>query len=412
MALSRRGLLGGVLWGGAAWCQEPRKGAPGAKPPAVLSDSTFLPEVPVLRPLGQDQISGKFATKRWTIQKLVDADETEFQLQDVTFASAQRGIVVGVETKRERREQQAWITRDAGANWSTVKLKDFPLSLYMLDESRGYMVGEDALWYTSEGGLQWEKRKLPRDKKSRPMFRVYFTDEKHGWAMGGGKVFHETEDGGQTWRKVRESEELAIKDENTVWSWMSGMGPGVLAIVGQSASPPRDVSRFPDWMMPERALRRNLTPSTSLLGQSRDGGKTWKMSTVSLFGRVARLRTLGVQALVIYHYGDGIEFPSEVYRVNLTTGKSEPFFRRKDAWVHDAVQLRDGGTILAAVEPPGMLRNSPIPGRLRIFYTPGSQNWFEMKVPYRAAGRKAWLSRADDDNIWAATDEGTILKLT
>ncbi|MBI4889424.1 MAG: hypothetical protein HY821_02290 [Acidobacteria bacterium] len=408
MALTRRWMIGGCVWAGAAWSQEP---AP-KRPPADLNESTFLPEVPVLPPLRPEQISGRFGSKRWVIQRMMDADETEFRLQDMQFSSPERGIVLGMERKKERVEPQAWLTRDGGAAWTSLKLKDTPLSVFMLDESRGYMVGEDSLWYTSEGGLQWEKRKLPKDNRAKPMFRVFFTSEKHGWALGGGKVFHWTVDGGLTWRKVPESEALTIKDENTVWSWMSAMGPEVLAIVGLSAAPPRDASRFPDWMMPERALRRNLTPSTTLLGQSRDGGKTWKVTTASLFGRVARLRTMGSRALVVYHYGDGIEFPSEVYEVSLATGKSVPFFRRKDAWVHDAVLLKDGGVILAAVEPPGRLRSSPIPGRLRIYYTPDSKLWFEMKVPYKATGRKVWISRADDDNIWAATDEGTILKLT
>jgi hypothetical protein len=38
-------------------------------------------------------------------------------------------------------------------------------------------------------------------------------------------------------------------------------------------------------------------------------------------------------------------------------------------------------------------------------------NWSEMAVDYRAVGRRATLSAADEQNIWLATDSGMILKL-
>jgi hypothetical protein len=34
-----------------------------------------------------------------------------------------------------------------------------------------------------------------------------------------------------------------------------------------------------------------------------------------------------------------------------------------------------------------------------------------MKADYRAAGRRAVLSRVDDTHLWVATDEGSILHL-
>jgi hypothetical protein len=282
----------------------------------------------------------------------------------------------------------------------------------MIDESRAYIVGQEALWFTNEGGAVWQKRKLPKEAKGKPMFRADFVDEKRGWIFGGGKTFFSTEDGGLNWQKVPESAALTLKDENTAWTWMNQVDPKVRMIVGLSASPPREASRFPDWMMPERALRRTVTPSTTVLGESRDAGKTWKMSMTSAFGRVTRLRTLGTRGLAIYHYGDGMEFPSEVYSLDLATGRSGVLFRRRDLWVHDAIPLHDGGAMLAAIEPPGRLRASPIPGRLRIFLTTGAGVWNQMKVDYRASGRRAFFARVDDRDIWVATDEGTILKLT
>lgn len=417
MKMTRRALCAAVPSLAAA-CVEAQQPAPGAKPApkakppqgAAGQEHLFL-EIPVLPPEPPNRISGIYAGRQWALQRYVDADETTALLNDLRFASAQRGIAIGSLTQKEREESQALVTRDGGKTWTPVKLKDFPLSLAVIDESRAFLVGRDALWYTDEGGVAWEKRKLPKEAKKRPMFRAHFIDEKRGWIFGAGKTYYSTLDGGLNWQKVPESAAVNLKDENTVWTWMNFVNAETAMIVGFSASPPRDVSRFPDWMMPERAARRALTPSTTVLGETRDGGKTWRIGVTSAFGRVTRLRTLGTRGYVVYHYGDGMEFPSEVYSLDLSTGASKPFFRRRELWAHDVVPLHDGGAIVAAIEPPGRLRSSPIPGRLRIFYTPNGEAWFEMKVDYRAVGRRAVLSRVDDTHLWVATDEGTILRL-
>lgn len=408
MKITRRAFGVGVPALAQALAQSP-KPAPAPKP-AAPEDQLFL-EIPILPPEPAGRISGAYAGSRWAMQRYIDADETAAMLNDLRMASPERGIAVGTLAVKDREEAQALLTRDGGKTWTSSRLKDFPISLCLLDESRAFLVGRDALWYTAEGGAQWEKRKLPKDARGKPMVRAHFVDEKRGWMFGGGKTFYATSDGGLNWEKVPESAALNLKDENTIWTWMNFVSPQIAFIVGHSAAPPRDASRFPDWMMPERAARRRLTPSTTMLGESRDGGRTWKMGVTSAFGSATRIRTLGTRGFVIYHYGDGMEYPSEVYAIDLANGSSRPFFRRRELWVHDVVPLHDGGAILAAIEPPGRLRSSPVPGRLRIFYTASGDSWFEMKVDYRATGRRALLSRVDDHSLWAATDEGTILHL-
>jgi hypothetical protein len=264
--------------------------------------------------------------------------------------------------------------------------------------------------------LTWEKRKLPKlskDLRQRgaAIIRVSFLDEKVGWAFGGGKVFYATRDGGLTWAPVKESEDIGLKSENTIWMWMTWVSGLAGMLVGHSAAPPRDASRLPDWMVPERAVRRRLTPSTTVVAETRDGGKTWKTSVASTFGRVMRMRSVGPRAMTLFHYGDGLDFPSEVYELNIQTGRSNPLFRRRGIFVHDAVPLGATGALIAAVEPAGQLRSSPIPSKVRVFVTDDSVRWSEMKVDYRAVGRSVVLSRFDDDRIWLATDEGHILRM-
>ncbi|MBI5084567.1 MAG: hypothetical protein HZB13_08220 [Acidobacteria bacterium] len=399
--------------GAAAGCAAGQ--TPGPAPPKPATPSQVRAEQLVAVPAGAiapaEKGAGRYAAKRWKAVRLVDEDETTGALNDIRLMGMERGIAVGALNRRGKVEPQALLTRDGGVNWTAVKLRDVPLSLQMLDESRGFYVGEGSLWYTDEGGAAWEKRKLPNSREY-IMLRVHFVDPKRGWAYGAGKVFWSTEDGGLTWRKVKESEDLNLKAENTIWTSMVWLGEKAAMLAGSSAVPRTEaMARIPDWMLPERAARRRLTPSTTVVGETRDAGLTWKLSVASTFGRVIRMRSYGMRALTVFHYGDGMDFPSEVYDLDLTTGKSKPLFRRKEVVVHDAVPLPGGGAVIAGVEPAGRLRATPVPGKVRIFVTDDGVEWSEMKVDYRAVGRRVTLARFSDMNMLAATDEGTILKL-
>jgi hypothetical protein len=54
---------------------------------------------------------------------------------------------------------------------------------------------------------------------------------------------------------------------------------------------------------------------------------------------------------------------------------------------------------------------SIVPGNIKVFKSSDMTNWSEMAVDYRAVGRRATLSAADEQNIWLALDSGMILKL-
>lgn len=369
-------------------------------------------EIPERQPAPPEQDTGRFAGRRWRIQRIVDEDRRDAVLSDLCFAGSARGIAVGAYERGGHQEPHALLTRDGGARWTEAPLKDFPLSLFLLDDSRAFFVGRKSLWRSSEGGAEWNRRPWPKPRRGRAMLRVHFLDEKRGWAYGLGKVFYATVDGGESWKPAPESAALNLKDENTVWTCMAFLDAQRGLIAGFSSAPFQESERFPDWMTPERAARRRVRPSTTVLGETHDAGATWTIGYTSTFGRVSRLRTLGQRGLAIYHYGDGFAFPSEVYLIDFATGKSRPVFRRRDLWVHDAVLLAGGEALLAAIEPPGRLRSSPVPGRLRMFYSQGAQEWSEMKVDYRAEGASAILAAAGENHLWTATDLGTILRLS
>ena len=164
-------------------------------------------------------------------------------------------------------------------------------------------------------------------------------------------------------------------------------------------------------MDPEQAERRRQWPSSTIVIQTLDGGKTWTPAVTSMFGRISRLRLRGSHGLTLVEFQDAYEYPSEVFHILTKENKTERTFREKERAVTD-VALAGGGGFLAGVQTTGKLRQSPIPGRLFVETSKDFVKWLPMEVDYRAFARRAMLAAADDRNIWVATDTGMILKLT
>jgi len=132
----------------------------------------------------------------------------------------------------------------------------------------------------------------------------------------------------------------------------------------------------------------------------------------SPLGSVVSLKLAGESGLAVFGYADSFEWPAEVYRLDLTTGKSESVFKQKERRVTDATIFANGSAFLAAVEPPGRLRSAPIPGKVRMLTSTDLKNWVEMPVDYRAVAQSLVLAGPDAGHLWAATDTGMILRLT
>ena len=71
-----------------------------------------------------------------------------------------------------------------------------------------------------------------------------------------------------------------------------------------------------------------------------------------------------------------------------------------------------GHRVLAGVEVEARLQHSPIPRKLKILKSENLTDWQEMDVDYRATAVRAMLRSAPDGSLFAATDNGMILKLT
>jgi len=126
---------------------------------------------------------------------------------------------------------------------------------------------------------------------------------------------------------------------------------------------------------------------------------------------VRRVRLGPGRPVAVFQYGEAFPWPAELYEFSPRQNEIHTLLRRKELVIADVLPLEGGGLIVAASQPWGRLRNSPVPSKLRVLWTLDRTNWYEMKVDYRATGHDATLVQASDGTLWAATDEGLILHL-
>ena len=368
---------------------------------------------------------------RWTLQYFYDQEGKDLHITDLAFPSAKRGIAVGTIVDREGRKPQftSLVTSDGGEHWALTPLKEFPRSIFFLDESNGWLVTGESLWFTQEAGRSWTRisDQIKPDKKLKDaphgglILRVWFLDAQHGYAVGLQKSVFETHDGGHTWKPLAEA---AVPTSNPAYSLYShiAFADGGRGLIAGGYVPPRSAGKsreeideegnLPEWMHPERTLGRRQQPRLTLELDTLDGGETWKSGTAPLLGSLVSTRLAGERGLLVFDYVDSFEWPAEVYRLDLKTGKSESVFKKKDRLVTDAAIFVGGSAFLAAVEPPGRLRSAPIPGKVRMLSSTNLKDWAEMPVDYRAVAQSLVLAGPDAEHLWAATDTGMILRLS
>ena len=366
---------------------------------ALAVSGQKIPEIPGAAP-AKDPAAGK-----WKIRYFYDENKTRLSLGDFAFAGAKYGIAAGaIVDEHGKGKGTALITHDGGQKWTLTPLQHEAISVFPLGEGRFFIVTPKALYYTDEGGAKFDKRKAPEG-----LLRVFFFNENKGFGVGDGKIAWRTSDGGRSWTKIPESESLNVTPE---WSGLNCVEfandkMGIIAGNSKRAS----MTRYPGWMDPERAARRRQTPSTVISLQTHDGGETWQPQLGSVFGFVTRLRLSATGfGLALWSYGDDFDWPSEVMELDLRTGKSIPVFRRKDVNITDVLIRQDGSAVLAGVQPPGKLHDTPLPGMVRVFTSPDRKIWTEYEVDYKAFAHRAMLARGGD-NVYVSTDTGMVLYL-
>ena len=373
--------------------------------------------------VAQDSNAPPASNGRWTVQYFYDVDRSVLELTDLAFPSALRGVAIGTiydKLEEKKPKYTALITSDGGTQWSLVPLKEFPRSIFFLDDSLGWMATTNGIWFTQESGRSWTKiSEQPKPNKKLGevpgglILRLWFLDPQHGYGVGFQKSVFETHDGGHTWTPLDEAAAPTGNPVFTSYTRIAFADAQRGMIVGGATPPRRDDAdqTLPAWMEPERAAKRRQVATLTLLLQTASGGEKWSFSTAPLIGFVNSVHIAANDGLAVFSYSDSFEWPSEVYRLNLATGKSTSVFREKNRLVTDTAIFPNGRAFLAAVEPPGRLHTSPIPGKVVMLTSSDFMNWSEMEVDYKAVARSLVIAGPDSDHLWAATDTGMILRL-
>jgi hypothetical protein len=359
------------------------------------------------------------AAPRWTVQYFYDDPRAELTIADLVFPTAQHGIAAGWTQERGHKPKPvSLVTSDEGAHWTLSPLPDLPRSLFFLNESTGWMVTEEGLWFTEESGQSWRKiwEQAKPDKKVQPVppggliLKVWFLDARHGYAAGYRKTVLETFDGGHTWKPLADAAKPGGTLAYSAYTQIAFDGPKGL-IVGTSLAPRRDAGPYPSWMEPDRATKQRKVLSQTLLLETADGGGHWTARNTPLFGSLEAVRLAGAEGLDLFSYGPSFEWPSEVYKLDLNSRDAVSVFREKNRRVTDIALFAGPQAYLAAVEPTGTLNTVPIPGPVKILTSKNLGDWQEMTVDYRAQATTLCLAGPDANHMWAATDTGMILHL-
>ncbi len=349
------------------------------------------------------------AADRWRVLYSYDELNSSLVINDFKFMTVKHGVAAGFLIDKAGKVKPAILSSDdSGEHWSLSTIKEVPISLFFHGESRGWLVTDDAIWRTDDGGRKWLKL-----APLHGIERVCFVSDEHGWAVGAPKKVYETADGGKTWKELPAAGEPDSSPERTVYNWIDFAGPDVGMIIGWTPPPGDARLRIPEWVNPARsAPSRREVPHVSIFIQTRDGGKHWDASTGSLFGQVTRVRlSLNGFGLGLIEFKDAFDWPSEVFRIDWTTGRSERVFRQQNRLITDVALPPTGPAYLAGIEKVDRLTDSPVPAKLKILRSDDLDTWQEMDVDYRATAHRVMISAVDDRNIWIATDTGTILKL-
>ncbi|HWR52004.1 MAG TPA: hypothetical protein VN428_12905 [Bryobacteraceae bacterium] len=332
-----------------------------------------------------------------------DEPDSQLALRDIAFDGAGRGIAVGSIAKSGRSRPAALVTTDAGRTWSLARLPSEGEWLFM-DRRAAWFGDGRSVWRSEDLGKQWKKV-----KGIDWVARVFFLDDKRGWAVGGHKGFWETSDGGDHWTKVAVGEEPKTSRDTTIYNWIAFADQQNGIVTGYSRPPRRTASqqRLPDWAAPEERPRE--WPGTNISFETHDAGKQWSFTTASLFGAITRVElTPSGRGLALIEFLNEFPFAAEVFSIDSQNSITRAF-RRSDRSVTDVAMIGNTGWIVA-VEPPGKLLRTPIPGKLKLLRSDDLKNWAEVDVDYRAVAARAAMA-VEGGRLWIVTDTGMILTL-
>lgn len=342
---------------------------------------------------------------RWRMKLFHDEDKTELRFVDLQAPAPGTALGLAFLAQRGQQRPQSLLVRtsDEGKTWQRIALKDpSPTHLFCLNQREMWLAGE-SIWKSVDGGSTWT-----RLSRLRRALRLHFFDSRNGIAVGVPKSIWTTADGGENWTALPDSAQPAATREYAGYSVIAFRDRQGGLIVGGSRPPRRQRAKAPSWMDPDSPDAQ--WPTTTLVLETTDGGKTWQNQVTSLMGQVTQVvfAPNGI-GLSLLEFDRDFEYASEVFRI--VKGKTERVFRDKKFAPRDLLITPAGIAWIAAVEIPGKLTHVPIPGKVTMFSSLDQRAWMETPIDYRASANRVYLAGSPNGETWIATDTGMILKL-
>lgn len=338
-----------------------------------------------------------YAAPEWKIQFFYDHANSNFSINDLKCPSSQHCVASGMIDDKKGREQGAVVvTTDGGLHWSEYEVREKPVSLFFLSDSLGWMVTDRGLWSTAEGGRSWTKV-----HPQKGILQTWFLDTNHGYVSGFKGLVEETIDGGRSWSKLEATGEPSEPPE---------VSYDIISFLGKRGI----IVGIPEDSAPFGRQSRSESNKRVVMLETLDAGKTWTYRPVPVEGEPAQVRLTNegyVISLIVYSDPDR-SVASAVFKTALGSADSKVIFAERDRAATDIVLRGDGEAILATIEPPGAMPQVPIPGKLKILKSSNLKVWQEMPVDYHAVAQRAIIAAPDTQNMWVATDTGSILKWT
>ena len=153
------------------------------------------------------QTSGN-VTRLDSNRNILDTAFYKFGLNDIAMPSEHTGYIAAFGTILK--------TTDGGVNWGHTSVKnDNFQSLSCLNESEVWTVGYmGSVWHTTDGGNTWERLRNGNNltNKRYYLLDVLFKDKTHGWACGEKGILLYTTDGGNKWTEYESFTDDALRD--------------------------------------------------------------------------------------------------------------------------------------------------------------------------------------------------------
>jgi photosystem II stability/assembly factor-like uncharacterized protein len=106
------------------------------------------------------------------------------------------------------------VSKDS-SHWTQIQtpVQSLFTSVYFSDDKHGWAVGHDAtIIATQDGGQSWQLQQF-KPETDKPLFDILFADANNGIALGAYGMFYRTTDGGQSWLDEFHLELVGAEDQ-------------------------------------------------------------------------------------------------------------------------------------------------------------------------------------------------------